>query len=84
MNQFPYGGEVVDTLKISKDANKKRVSMHKRKMSLQFKHVLDDMNTAFIELSIKPNLATASNHMKSLSLFMIFIALLGLLLYEFK
>ena len=81
---FPYGGTPKDLSKLSKKANKEEEEKYKKAKSLYLSDILDQLNSAFVEISQNPNIYTVRQHLKVISLAIICIAVFGLFLHELE
>jgi hypothetical protein len=81
---FPYGGTPEDLSKLSKKANLEEEDKYKKTKSLLISDILDQLNSALVEISQNPNIYTVREHLKVVSLAVVCIAILGLFLYEFE
>ena len=82
MNNFQYGGINQDIKQMSNDANKVSKKQYQRKRSLNINHLIEDLNDAFAALSKTQNLQTLREHLKAVSVFLIFISTFGILLLQ--
>jgi hypothetical protein len=96
MKYYPYGGNMTtseckfstrkctfstsDLPELTKNANSVQERKYRRELSLNPQHLVADLNNALQNLSNDFTVNTLSKHVKELSLFVIFVSIVGLLL----
>ena len=85
MKYYPYGGykNASELESMSEEASAKNIESYQRKRSVKFDDIVEDLNTAFQNLSRRFDLETLRFHMKELSLLIIAISVVGIALLYF-